>query len=381
MKRLFRFALLALHFAAAAAASGTWAAPPTTMTTKPSTAPATAPVPSRLAGYHIGADLSGMPPDARFIDGGVEKPGLQVFRDHGYNWVRYRLWHTPTRGPQNLAYVIARAKEAKALGFRFLLNFHYSDHWADPLHQPVPAAWEKMDAPQMTEALFAYTRDTIAAFRDAGVLPDMVQVGNEIGNGMLFPLGKVRDWRTKETSPQNWPNLIGFIRAGINGVDAGREDAPRPQIMIHIDAGGDVALTRWFFDHVRDAQIPYDVIGLSYYPWSHGTLLDLRENLAFAAGEYERDVIVVETGYFKQPGEYFRNLPGPFPETPLGQRQFLEAVNDLVLAAPNGRGKGVYWWEPGNTRGRGFFDADRNALPVLEVFHKWTRPIHRTDGQ
>jgi len=158
----------------------------------------------------------------------VEKPALQVFRDSGYNWVRYRLWHTPTWGAQNLDYVIARAKEAKKLGFKFLLNYHYSDTWADPLNQPIPKAWEGMDADKMANALFEYTRDTIIAFRNAGVLPD---------------------------------------------------------------------------------------------------------------------------------------------------------VNAIVMSVANGRGKGVYWWEPGNNGARGFFDADGNTLPVFDVFRKYTRPIHRTDGQ
>jgi len=338
-------------------------------------------LPAVASDYHVGADVSGMNPESVFKDHGVEKPGLQVFRDNGYNWVRYRLWHTPTRGAQNLEYIIARAQEAKVLGFKFLLNYHYSDSWADPLHQPIPAAWEGMDAGTMAQAVFDYTRDTIAAFREAGVLPDMVQVGNEIGNGMLFPLGKIRDWETREKSPENWDNLASFIRAGVNGVDAGRGNAPRPEIMIHVDHGGDIALTRWFFDHIRDYGIPYDVIGLSYYPWSHGTLFDLRDNLAFAANEYGKDIIVVETGYYKSPGRYFNELPGPFPETPEGQRDFLAEVNDIVMATPNGRGKGVYWWEPGNKRGRGFFDEDGNTLPVFDVFHKYTRPVHRTDGQ
>jgi arabinogalactan endo-1,4-beta-galactosidase len=128
----------------------------------------------RAADYHFGADISGMQPGATYKDHGVEKPGLQVFRDNGYNWVRYRLWHTPTRGAQNLEYVIARAQEAKKLGFKFLLNYHYSDTWADPLNQPIPKAWEGMDADQMANALFEYTRDTMIAFRNAGVLPDMV---------------------------------------------------------------------------------------------------------------------------------------------------------------------------------------------------------------
>jgi arabinogalactan endo-1,4-beta-galactosidase len=212
-------------------------------------------------------------------------------------------------------------------------------------------------------------------------MPDMVQIGNEIGNGMLFPLGKIRDYKTKETTPQNWDNLAKFIYAGVNGVDAGRGNSPRPRIMIHVDHGGDIPLTRWFFDKIRDYDIPYDTIGFSFYPWSHGTLPDLKANLEFAAAQYNTDVILVETGYQNRPGRYFKELPGPYPETPEGQKQWLEDVNAIVMSVANGRGKGVYWWEPGNNGARGFFDADGNTLPVFDVFHKYTRPIHRTDGQ
>ena len=340
---------------------------------------------SRAADYHFGADLSGVKPGVVFKDNGQEKPALQIFRDHGYNWVRYRLWHTPTQGAQNLEYVIQRAQEAKKFGFKFMLNFHYADSWADPTQQPVPKAWEGMDADKMANAVFEYTRDTIAAFKKAGVLPDMIQIGNEIGNGMLWPLGKVRDWKSKETYPQNWDNLARFLYAGVNGVDAGRGNAPRPKIMIHVDHGGDIPLTRWFFDKVRDKvrdyDIPYDTIGFSFYPWSHGTLPDLRATLDFAAAEYNKDVILVETGYQNRPGRYFKELPGPYPESPEGQRQWLEDVNHIVMDVPHGRGKGVYWWEPGNSGARGFFDSNGNTLPVMSVFDRFTRPAHRTDGQ
>ena len=240
----------------------------------------------------------------------------------------------PTSGKQNLEYVLARAQEAKKLGFKFLLNFHYADSWADPLQQPVPKAWEGMNADQLSNAVFEYTRDTIAAFAKAGVLPDMVQVGNEIGNGMLWPLGKIRDWKSKETYPRNWDNFARFIYAGVNGVDAGRGNRPRPQIMIHVDHGGDIALTRWFFDKIRDYGIPYDTIGFSFYPWSHGTLPDLKANLNFAAAEYGKDVILVETGYQNRPGRYFKECPVRSPKLPRGREDWLEAVNQIVMNVP-----------------------------------------------
>ena len=324
----------------------------------------------RAADYAIGADLSFLKQaedrGVAFKENGQPKPGLQIFKDHGYNWIRLRLFHTPTQLPNNLQYTIAEAQAAKKLGFKFLLDYHYSDTWADPGKQFTPKAWEGMTHPQLVEAVFNYTRDTIAAFRDAGVLPDMVQIGNEIPGGMLWPDGKL---------PANWDHFADLMKAGIAGVEAGKGNQPRPRIMIHIDKGGDKVATKNFFDKINAYHINFDVIGQSYYPWWHGTLNDLRENLIFMATEYQKDIMVVETAYNWKPAEY-RNKPGPFPETPEGQKEFLDELNRVVQAAPNGRGIGVFWWEPavmGGTASRGFFDENYNVLPVITVFDKFTR--------
>jgi len=320
--------------------------------------------------YAIGADLSFLrqaeQQGTAFRDSGAVRPGLEIFKEHGYNWIRLRLFHTPTRLPNNLEYTIALAQDAKKLGYKFLLNYHYSDTWADPGKQGIPKAWQGKSHAELVQAMFEYTRDTLAAFRDAHAPPDMVQVGNEISNGMLWPDGKL---------PENWDNLADLLKAGVRGVDAGRGDAPRPRLMIHIDKGGDWKRTKWFFDKVNSYGIEYDVIGQSYYPWWHGSLLDLRENLIFMAHEYRKDIILVEVAYHWRPKEY-RNKPAPFPETPEGQRQFLDEVNRLVLSTPDNRGQGIFWWEPavqGGLRRRGFFDDDGNALPVLTVFDRFTR--------
>ncbi len=324
----------------------------------------------RAAEYAIGADLSFLKQAEErgtvFKDNGQAKPGLQIFKDHGYNWIRLRLFHTPTQLPNNLQYTIELAKAAKQLGFRFLLNYHYSDTWADPGKQFIPKAWEGMSHKQLAEAVFAYTRDTITAFREAGVLPDMVQIGNEVINGMLWPDGRL---------PANWDNFVELVRAGIAGVEAGRGAQTRPRIMVHIDRGGDQPRTKSFFDRLHSYGLNYDVIGQSYYPWWHGSLNDLRENLLFMASEYKRDIMLVEVAYNWRPGEYLKR-PGPFPESPQGQKEFLEEVNRIVQATPGGLGKGVFWWEPavaGPLGRRGFFDAEGNALPVMGVFDKYTR--------
>jgi len=328
--------------------------------------------------FQFGADLSFLKQlesgGTVFKDDGKPKPGLQIFCDHGYNWIRLRIFVNPTRLPNDLKYTLSLAQDARKLGFKFLLDFHYSDTWADPGKQVMPVVWAKLSHQDRVQAVFAYTRDTIAAFRDGGALPDMVQIGNEISHGMLWPDGKL---------PDGWDNLADYINAGINGMDAGRGNGKRPKIMLHVDHGGDVVKTRAFFDRIRSYDIGYDVIGFSFYPWSHGTLMDLRANLAFASKEYDKDVVVAETGYYWRTSRYFRDVPGPFPETPEGQRQWLEALTSTVLATPEERGKGVYWWEPaagGALRSRGFFGDDGNALPVIGAFEQYTRPMRRTDG-
>ncbi len=320
--------------------------------------------------FAIGADVSFLPQAEQqgsiFKENGVARPALEILREHSYNWVRLRIFVAPTRLPNNLDYTIAAARRARAMGFHFLLDFHYADDWADPGHQPKPAAWQSYTHAQLVNAVYAYTRDTITAFRNAGVLPDMVQVGNEVSNGMLWPGGKL---------PGNWDNFAQLLQAGIRGVSAGSADQPHPLIMIHIDKGGDIAATRAFFDKLATYHVPFDVIGQSYYPWWQGSLNDLQANLDATIRAYGKDVYVVETAYNWKPGTYTTH-PGPFPETPQGQRDFLDEVNRIVLQAPGGHGKGVFWWEPavrGDLVQRGFFDDDGNVLPVIGVYDRYAR--------
>jgi arabinogalactan endo-1,4-beta-galactosidase len=324
---------------------------------------------TRSQDYAVSADLSFMKQAEdngfAFKENGKSKPCLEIFKEHGYNWIRLRLFHTPTELPNNLQYTIASAKEAKKMGFKFLLDFHYSDTWADPQKQFIPKAWEGKSHIELVQAVYEYTRSTIIAFRDSSVLPDMVQIGNEITNGMLWPDGKL---------PDNWNNFAELVQAGINGVRAGCGNNPSPKIMIHIDKGGNKIATKYFFDKLNSYGVQYDVIGQSYYPWWHGSLLDLRDCLNFSAAEYKKDVMVVETAYNWIPAEYI-DKDAPFPETPDGQKEFLEEVNRIVLAAPYNRGAGVFWWEPAVARrgSRSFFDENGNVLPVIKVFDKFTR--------
>lgn len=322
--------------------------------------------------YMIGADLSFLMDAEKagyvFKEEGNPRKGLEIFKDHGYNWIRLRLFHTPDKLPNNLEYTIALAQEAKKLGFKFLLDYHYSDTWADPSKQYLPKAWENLTHKVLVDSVFEYTKNTINAFREAGVLPDMVQNGNEIINGMMWPDGKI---------PENWDNLAELIQAGINGVYAGCGNETVPLIMIHIDQGGHKEKTRYFYDNIFKYGIDFDIIGQSYYPWWHGSLLDLRENMYFMAKTYKKPIALVEVAYCSQPTEY-KDKPAPFPETAEGQKQFLNEINRIVLNIPDNLGIGIFWWEPavGDRRGiatRDMFDANGNVLPVITVFDKYSR--------
>ena len=334
--------------------------------------------------YAFGLDLSFLKShednnDKYYDIDGVQKPALEIFRQYGYNWGRVMICNEPTdRLPQTLDYVIASAQQLKNNGYKFLLDYMFSNGWANPMTQPTPAAWVELSHSDRVEAVYQYIRHTMKSLKEADVMPDIVQIGNEIGNGFLWPDGRIY---YDNTGVSQWKNVADYLSAGIRAIRevAGKEH--KVKIMLHVDHGGDIPMTQTFFDNMKEYKVEYDVIGFSFYPWSHGTLLDLRDNLNFTALCYNKEIILIQTGYYWQPSRYFRDgqMP-PFPETPEGQRQWLEAVNELVLATPNGLGKGIFWWEPMMGR-RGYFDENGKVQPIIQALKKYSLPIKRADGQ
>ena len=316
--------------------------------------------------FAVGADVSFLASAEQqgivFKEDGVPRPVLEILKDHGFNWIRLRIFVHPTDLPNDLDYTIALAKRAHQLGFRLLLDFHYSDTWADPGKQFIPVAWKSLQHKQLVDRVFTYTRDTTAAFRDAGVMPDMVQTGNEITNGMLWPDGRL---------PDNWDHFADLLRAAISGVDAGRGNLSRPVIMIHIERSEDSKEAIAFYDKLLTYDLPWNVIGLSYYPRWHGTIAELRQTLHDLSFRYGRPIIVVETACNWTPGDFI-GKKADFPESPEGQKAFLQAVDKAVRETPRGLGRGVFWWEPavagGPIAGRALFDDKHNALPAITTF-------------
>jgi len=333
----------------------------------------------------LGADLSHLPQlvslGAEYrVDGTPAEP-LAVFADHGYGLVRLRLWHTPAEPWHGLDATVEHAVKAKAAGHELMLDLHYSDTWADPGHQTKPAAWEGLAFPSLVDSVYAYTNAVIRRFRDEGVLPDYVQIGNETSGGMLWNDGRVGGaWE----NPQQWSQLGELLSAGAAAVRDSLREGQWPVVVIHVAEGGNNGLCRWFLDKLAQEQVEFDMIGVSYYPWWHGTLEDLRGNLHDLATRYGRELMVVETAYpwtldsNDGVGNFVDSSDDLLPEyeaTPEGQKAFLEELLAVVEGVPAGLGAGVVYWEPGYLTAPGgpgnpyenltLFDFDGDALPGL----------------
>ena len=226
---------------------------------------------------------------AKYYVDGTEMDILDIMKKYDVDTIRIRLWNDPYSesgesygaGENDLKTTLAIAKKVTDAGLGVLLNFHYSDFWADPGKQIKPKAWEGYSVEELEQAVYDFTVDTMKVFRDNGINTTMVQVGNELSNGLLWPEGKV----------PNYDNIAKFVNAGIRGVRAIDEDVP---IMIHLDNGGNNALYREWFDEFTKRGEDFQLIGLSYYPFWHGTLDMLTNNMNDIAERYGKELIIAE---------------------------------------------------------------------------------------
>jgi len=283
---------------------------------------------------------------------GTPGDALEIFADRGIHSVRLRLWHTPAEGHNDLEKTLQMAARIDSAGLGLLLDLHYSDTWADPGTQYKPAAWEGLSFADLKDSVYHYTLDVITALKDQNTLPGIVQIGNEITGGMLWNDGRVGGaWDT----PEQWSRFGQLVDEGIGGVKDALEPGDSVLIMIHIDRGADNAGCRWFFDNLLSQEVDLDLIGLSYYPWWHGTLDQVAANLADLSIRYGKDIILVETAYpwTLEWADMTHNIVGDsgqlhdgYPASPEGQRAFVEDLLAIVQGLPGGRGCGVYYWAP-----------------------------------
>lgn len=380
---------------------------------------------SEMNKFVKGADVSSLKEvetfGGKFYLSGKEKDLFEILKLKGINTIRLRLWIDPydeagnpyLGGTNDLATTIELAKRAKNAGLDFMLNIHYSDFWADPKKQVKPKDWIDLSGEALVDKVYQYTKDTLNYFNEFNLMPEYIQIGNEITNGMLFPDGKIAKYLfeerqfeklDQETMERSFDYLVELLNAGIKATREIRS-AEELKIIIHLDFGGANDLYRGWFDQATERSLDYDIIGLSYYPYWHNSLDDLAYNLNNIATRYKKDVMVVETAYAftdqapKGEDSIFNtelsDIAG-YPPTVSGQKEFLQDLMEIVKDVQQGenKGLGIVYWEPawlpvkgsswasmagmkyGNDvankgnhwANQGLFDFNGNALESLNVF-------------
>ncbi|GAB7127680.1 glycosyl hydrolase 53 family protein [Silvimonas sp. JCM 19000] len=375
-------------------------------------------VPDLPADFIMGADVSTLAAveqaGGKFYNAaGQPQDAIAILKANGVNWLRLRLWHTPVNaadvveggktishkgdpvggGSNDLATTIQLAKRAKAAGLKYLLDIHYSDFWADPQTQTKPAAWQDLHGAALQKAVFDYTADVLKQLDAAGVAPDMIQIGNELNGGMLWPDGKTWQSGPDEVVGGN-DGFVALLRQGIAAVraDDAQHGKRHTRIAIHLANGNDNALYRRVFDVLTGAKLDFDIIGLSYYPYLHGGVEDLRRNMDDLAFHYAKPVAVLEVSYAwtLKNGDNWPDLFNAdsqkvigYQASVQGQASLLRDTIDGVAQVPAHRGLGLFYWEPawlpnvGWRTGEGnawdnqtLFDFAGHALPSQAVFRR-----------
>jgi arabinogalactan endo-1,4-beta-galactosidase len=286
---------------------------------------------------------------------GVEQDLLQILKDKGMNSIRLRAWVHPTDGWNNTADVVVKAKRAKNLGMKIMIDFHYSDTWADPDKQGKPKAWTNFGIDSLTANVYRYTKGVMDTLKLNGITPDWVQVGNETNDGMLWEDGK---------ASKNMANFAALVKAGYKGV---KEVSSTSQVIVHLSNGFDNGLFRWMFDGLTSNGANFDIIGMSLYPsyasggasdWSTVNTQCLN-NMNDMVARYNKSVMVVEVG-----------MPANKPDL---AKAFLQDILSKTKSVTGGKGLGVFYWEPecyANWQGYGLgaFDDTGKPSSALDAF-------------
>lgn len=284
------------------------------------------PLMARAAAFAEGADVSWVDQlesagYSFYNAGGVKTDPFVLLKDIGVNAVRLRVWVNPSGGWCNAADTLYKARRAAAQGQRIMIDFHYSDSWADPGQQTPPAAWSSHTVAQLNTDVYAHTHDVLNYLKSNGIAVEWVQVGNEINGGLLWPQG----------STSHFGQLAGFIN---NGYSATKAVYPNAQVVLHLANGHDNAVFRWFFDNLKSAGAKWDVIGMSHYPtasnWSARNA-GIATNMNDMVARYGKPVIVAEVGMDWQQATAAKGM-----------------LADLLgkVRALGSKGLGVFYWEP-----------------------------------
>ena len=317
------------------------------------------------------------------------RPLEDILGDGGMNAVRIRIWVNPSDGVYGLQYNLDMASWFSAKGYAIYLDFHFSDTWADPHKQYIPAAWPQNDLTQLSTTLRGYVSSTLVSFADAKIPLSIVALGNEIHNGMLWPLGEadpsISDYSSRVANFTQLATLWAAARAGIT--DAANSGVAKPTVMVHIDNGWDLQLQQNWFGALtgtgKVSTVDWDVFGFSFYPFygTNATLANLKNTLDTLAWSYGKPLHVVETDW-PESCPAVGTLDGgglsddSVPVSAAGQTEWVDDIVGVVKGVANGLGAGVWYWEPGwlNNTGLGsncsdaiLFEGDYSDYPTSVV--------------
>jgi arabinogalactan endo-1,4-beta-galactosidase len=341
--------------------------------------------PQRSRNLILGADLSLLPSytaaAAVFKDiNGQDVEPLTFLKQKGLQIVRCRLFVKPdlaSEACQDLQYVTDFCRRIQQAGMGVMLDFHYSDTWADPGKQFKPGEWEQLPAGELPSRVYDYTRSSLLTLKEAGVKPAFIQTGNEITDGMLWDDAKVSVWGDQWDTPQRWSLFLSILA---KAAEACREIFPEAGIIIHTDRSGDHESARRFYTRLNEAGADYDLIGLSYYPFWHGTFADVEATLKmFRSLLPDKKIIFAEIAYPYRDWGYPSDsrYAKAYPSSPQGQADFTSAFLSLLETWP--QVAGALWWFAEETYSphkrihpdmhRGLFDNQTGrALPALDAF-------------
>lgn len=291
-----------------------------------------------------------------YNEAGEEQDVFQIMNQNGVNFFRVRIWNTPNNlfgdkyggGSVNTAEAISMAKRAQAANMNVMIDLHYSDFWADPSNQRTPTKWVSKDLAGLSVEVEQFTAATLNAFKNEGVNVQAIQIGNEINNGLLFPVGRL-DWAN---AAKSYENIATLLKAGIKGAKAVN---PSIKTVIHLADGGSFDVFNNFFSAMATNNVDYDLIGASYYPYYHGTLGQLKHNLNNSADKFKKPIIIAEMSYgftvaddpdashiynsqMEEKGKYKTSIQG--------QATAIRDVVNILSEVPENRGLGIFYWEP-----------------------------------
>lgn len=345
---------------------------------------------------YFGGDASMLPTYEKqgniyYTEKGKAMPFLDMVKESGWNTIRVRLFVEPQYAPQahqdegviqDLAYIIPFCQQIQDKGMDIMLDFHYSDTWADPGKQFIPQSWLKASKDALADSVYNYTKRSLITLKNNGITPKFIQVGNEITFGMLWPAGKVNPLEN-----DNWDYLTQYIRSGSK---ACREICPQSKIIIHTEHAQQLKTTLSYYNHLKEYGVDYDIIGLSYYPMWHGSIPHLRRVLNALSDQYpDKKIMITETAFYyshqKDQWAKSANQYGQYYSiTPKGQAKFTRKLITMLNKQHNVIG--VFWWFPEENESkypvlkgwinRGLFDNNNGkALPAFYEFIKYKKNL------